>query len=148
MTDHLRGMSLIEQIRADREAGTPGPWSGHNMIHADRGNQMTPDEICTYVANSVRMGDLSRFLFVSGKHEDGGDCDVCHTGNGPRGPANTRRIARVPDMETALLAVADLADDDLLEQMIGDIFHVGGSVRDAAEHISDALSKALAATHD
>jgi hypothetical protein len=103
-------MNLIDQIKADREEGTPGPWNACNMVHADRGNQMTPDEIGEYVANSVRMGDMSRFLFVSGKHTDGGDCDVCHTGNGPRGTANTRRIARVPDMEAALLAAAELAD--------------------------------------
>lgn len=139
-------MNLIDQIKSDREAGTPGPWSGHNMIHADRGTQMTPDEIGLYVAHSVRIGDPSRFLFVSGKHADGGDCDVCHTGNGPRGPANTRRIARVPDMEAALLSAAELADDDLLEQMISDIMHVGGSVRDAAEYISAALKNALAGT--
>lgn len=101
-------MNLIDQIKADREAGTPGPWKPCNMVHADRGDQMTPEEIGEYVANSVRMGDLSRFLFVSGKHSDGGDCDVCHTGNGPRGPANTRRIARVPDMEAALLAAEGL----------------------------------------
>ena len=94
----------IEQIKADREAGTPGPWSGHNMVHADRGDQMTPEEIGEYVANSVRMGDQNRFLFVSGKHDDGGDCDVCHTGNGPRGAANTRRIARVPELEAAVIA--------------------------------------------
>lgn len=103
-------MSLIDDIKRDREAGTPGPWSGHNMVHADRGDQMTPEEVGEYVANSVRMGESSRFLFVSGKHEDGGCCDVCHTGNGPRGPANTRRIARVPDMEAALLAAVELAD--------------------------------------
>ncbi|MAY32823.1 MAG: hypothetical protein CMM86_09485 [Rhodovulum sp.] len=97
---------LLEQIKADREAGTRGPWGAHNMVHADRGNQMTPEEIGEYVANSVRIGDPNRFLFVSGKHEDGGDCDVCHTGNGPKGPANTRRIARVPDMETRIISDA------------------------------------------
>ncbi len=103
-------MSLIDDIKRDREAGTPGPWSGHNMVHADGQRPMTAEEIGEYVMNSVKMGDPNRFLFVSGKHDDGGACDICHTGNGPRGPANTRRIARVPDMEAALLAAEELAD--------------------------------------
>ncbi|WP_233270448.1 hypothetical protein [Chachezhania sediminis] len=102
-------MGMIDDIKRDREAGTPGPWTGHNMVHAD-GRAMTPDEIGEYVCNSVKMGEPNKFLFVIGKHADGGDCDVCHTGNGPRGAANTARIARVPDMEAALLAAADLAD--------------------------------------
>lgn len=103
-------MSLIDDIKRDREAGTKGPWSGHNMVHADGQRPMTAEEIGEYVMNSVKMGDPNRFLFVSGKHDDGGDCDICHTGNGPRGPANTRRIARVPDMEAALLAAEELAE--------------------------------------
>lgn len=101
-------MNMIEQIKADREAGTPGPWSGHNMVGAG-GKPLTPDEIGEYVCNSVKMGKEGQFLFVGGKHEDGGDCDICHTGNGPRGAANTARIARVPDMEAALIAADELA---------------------------------------
>ena len=100
---------MIDDIKRDREAGTQGPWSGHNMVH-EEGRAMTPEEIGEYVANSVKMGAEGRFLFVSGKHADGGDCDVCHTGNGPRGMANTARIARVPDMEAALIAAEGLAD--------------------------------------
>lgn len=96
-------MNMIEQIKAALEAGTPGPWSGHNMVGAG-GKPLTPDEIGEYVCNSVKMGKEGQFLFVGGKHEDGGDCDICHTGNGPRGAANTARIARVPDMEAALIA--------------------------------------------
>ena len=100
----------IEQMRKDMEAGTQGNFTGHNMVHADRGDQMTPHEIGEYVANSVRMGDLSRFLFISGKHDDGGDCDVCHIGNGPHGPANARRIARLPQLEREYLALREAAD--------------------------------------
>lgn len=98
---------LLEQIKADRDTGTPGPWSAFNMTHEDRGDQMTPDEVGEYVANSVRMGCWPHFLFVGGKHSDGGDCDVCHVGNGPLGPYNARRIARVPEMEDRILADAD-----------------------------------------
>lgn len=96
----------LEQLKRDRDAGTPGPWTGHNMVHAD-GRPMTPEEIGEYVCNSVKMGEAGRFLFVGGKHEDGGDCDICHTGNGPRGFANTARIARVPDLEAMVLEQAD-----------------------------------------
>lgn len=100
-------MSLIDDIRKDREAGTPGPWLGHNMVNSD-GRPMTPDEIGEYVCNSVKMGKPDRFLFVGAKHSDGGDCDICHTGNGPKGESNTRRIARVPEMEAALIAADEL----------------------------------------
>lgn len=92
-------MTLEELLKA----ATPGPWVGHNMIHADEGRQMTPEEIGEYVCNSVKMGSLDRFLFVSGKHDDGEDADVCHTGNGPRGPANTALIALAPTLAAALV---------------------------------------------
>lgn len=100
--DPKEALSLVERLTGY----TPGPWSGHNMVH-EEGRQMTPVEIGEYVCNSVKMGDLSRFLFVSGKHDDGGDCDVCHTGNGPRGPANTALIAAAPDLHAALTAALD-----------------------------------------
>ncbi len=124
-------MSMIEDIKRDRDAGTPGPWSGHNMTH-EEGRAMTPEEIGEYVANSVKMGEEGRFLFVSAKHADGGDCDVCHTGNGPRGMANTARIARVPDMEAALIAADELARR-VQEQ------------RDGVPMRTDYITKALAA---
>lgn len=94
--------ALVERL----DGYTPGPWSGHNMVH-DEGRQMTPEELGEYVCNSVKMGDLSRFLFVSGKHDDGGDCDVCLTGNGPRGFANTALIAAAPDLRDHLAAALD-----------------------------------------
>lgn len=101
-------MSLIERIKQARKQGTPGPWTVNNMVHAD-GRPMTAEEIGEYVTNSVKMGDPERFLFVSGKHDDGGDCDICHVGNGPRGQANAARISYVPEMEAALLVAEELA---------------------------------------
>ena len=102
-------MSIFDEIKCDIKNGTPGPWLGCNMVH-DEGRPMTPEEIGEYVCNSVKMGEEGRFLFVSGKHDDGGVCDICHTGNGPKGMANTARIARVPDLERIALAAKDLAD--------------------------------------
>lgn len=84
---------------------TPGPWAGFNMVHADQGRAMTPDEIGEYVCNSVKLGDPSRFLFVSGTQADGVDVDVCHTGNGPRGPANTALVALAPTLAAEVIAL-------------------------------------------
>ena len=114
-------MNMIEQIKADREAGTPGPWSGYNMVGAG-GKPLTPDEIGEYVCNSVKIGKEGQFLFVGGKHEDGGDCDICHTGNGPRGAANTARIARVPTLEQSILdahaALLYLSDESKFDKSV------------------------------
>lgn len=86
MTDRIDTAKEREKLAA-LEGHTPGPWFGYNMVHADTGKQMTPEELGEYVRNAVQSpeGNPDRFLFVSGKHEDGGDADVCHTGNGPRG---------------------------------------------------------------
>jgi len=92
---------------AERLGGyTSPPWTGHNMVGED-GNQMTPEELGEYVTNSVKMGSPDRFLFVSAKHDDGDDCDICLTGNGPRGPQNTALIAAAPDLHAALTAALD-----------------------------------------
>lgn len=96
-----------DAIRKLLDEATPGPWTGHNMVHADNGRPMTPEEIGEYVCNSVKIGAVDRFLFVGGKHDDGGDCDVCHTGNGPRGPANTALIAAAPDLAAEVLRLLD-----------------------------------------
>jgi len=101
-------MTIFNEIERDAKAGTQGDWTGFNMTC--EGRTMTPEEIGEYVRNSVKMGDLSKFLFVSSTHDDGGDCDICHTGNGPKGEANTRRIANVPRYERAIMAAKELAD--------------------------------------
>jgi len=93
---------LLARARAALEGTTPGPWLPHNMVH--EGRQMTPDELGEYVCNSAKLGSPDRFFFVAGKHDDGSDADVCLTGNGPRGFANTRLIASAPSV------IADMAD--------------------------------------
>jgi hypothetical protein len=98
-----------DELKKLVETATPGPWTGHKMIHQDHGGPMTPEEIGEYVCNSVKLGDPSRFLFVSGKHADGRSCDVCHTGNGPRGPYNTALIAAAPDLAREVIALREAA---------------------------------------
>lgn len=81
----------LAEIRALAEAATPGDWMACNMVHAERGDQMTPEEIGEYVTNSVKLGDPDRFLFITTSGEIAPD--ICHIGNGPAGPANAAFIA-------------------------------------------------------
>ena len=81
---------------------TPGPWTGWNMIHADTGIPMTPDEIGEMVKNNVLQsikdgGSAERFMFVSGETPFG-PADMCHVGNGPNCLRNTALIAAAPDL--------------------------------------------------
>jgi len=81
---------------------TPGPWTGWNMIHADTGIPMTPDEIGEMVKNNVLQsikdgGSADRFMFVSGETPVG-PADMCHVGNGPNCLRNTALIAAAPDL--------------------------------------------------
>ena len=81
---------------------TPGPWTGRNMIHADTGIPMTPDEIGEMVKNNVLQsikdgGSAKRFMFVSGETPVG-PADMCHVGNGPNCLRNTALIAAAPDL--------------------------------------------------
>jgi hypothetical protein len=82
-------MSMIDDIKRDREDGTPGPWvSGH---YDDIGDEV---EIQTY----------------EGEYVASIDCDGAFEGNIAECIyANARRIARVPDMEAALFAADELA---------------------------------------
>jgi hypothetical protein len=91
---------------------TPGPWFAHNMVH-EGGRPMTPKEIGEYVCNSVKMGAADRFLFISGKHDDGGDADICHVGNGPRGPYNARLISAAPDLLAKLVEIREWMDPEM-----------------------------------
>lgn len=70
-------MNLIEQIKADREAGTPGPWR--------RGQDGNP-RVYGPDGSGIHSGLL-----------------MSEAGDVFKGPANARRIARVPDIEAALL---------------------------------------------
>lgn len=76
--------NLLDQIKADREAGTPGPWAweGGEMVCAD-------GKVIDHVS-------YEGMWFA--RYDEAEDA------------ANARRIARVPDMETALLAAGELAD--------------------------------------
>ena len=100
-----------EQLKDLLDKVTPGGWTGHNMVHSETGKQMTPEEIGEYVCRSVGMGDHSRFLFVSGKHDDGDDCDICLTGNGPRGPFNTALIALAPTLAAEVVRLRGLLNN-------------------------------------
>ena len=93
---------------------TKAPWVPHNMTH-EEGRPMTAEEIGEYVTNSVKMGETGRFLFISAKHDDGGNCDVCHIGNGPHGPYNANLIAAAPDMYEALRWFVCLVDDGIIK---------------------------------
>jgi len=47
---------------------TPGPWEAFNMVHADHGGQMTPEEVGEYVTNAIKVNsECSDFLFVSAR---------------------------------------------------------------------------------
>lgn len=70
-------MSLIDDIKRDREAGTPGPW--RVVDDTEVYGPEFPDHHDTKLADWVHLSD-------------------------------TRRIARVPDMEAALLAAEELAE--------------------------------------
>ena len=83
-------MTLMEGIRADREAGTPGPWRIGNH-------------------------DPKRGIWVGGSNENGGAVLPYlwfgHTINFPNEyEANARRIARVPELEAIALAADELEE--------------------------------------
>ena len=97
-------MSLIDDIKRDREAGTQGPWEWDKP-------EYWPDwdEREGYLGG-VYHGDGSVILF--------GDNTTYYPCEGkPPSEHDARRIARVPDMEAALLAADALADlvSELLE---------------------------------
>ena len=129
-------MTIFNEIERDAKNGTPGDWTGHNMTHED--GRMTPEEIGEYVCNAVKKGDPGKFLFVSGQHDDGGDCDICHTGNGPKGEANTRRIANVPRYERAIMAAKELAEAVTHEREM--VCQDMGLQSDATNAVEDALA--------
>ena len=79
-------MNLADEIRKDREAGTPGHFDA-----SDPGDYGDYDGNCV-----VLLGDDRRRVVVLG-----GDAEAV---------ADARRFARVPDMEAVLLAAEELAD--------------------------------------
>ena len=103
---------LAEKLDALIESATPGPWMAANMVHAERGDRMTPEELGEYVANNVKRsrneGGSDDFLFVTTAEDD--VPDICHVGNGPVGPYNARMIALAPLLAAVAREVPDLID--------------------------------------
>jgi hypothetical protein len=72
---------LIERIKADREAGTPGPWVGGDDPD---GEICTGDDVCAWIC-CVNYDDTTN----------------------AQASSDARRISHVPDMEARILADAD-----------------------------------------
>jgi rubrerythrin len=90
-------MSLIDQIKADREAGTPGPWA-----YEAHGDTMQYGVGVCHALSDIEMafplsGQVDSDVMVTDP--------VCVEVNCQ---TNARRIARVPDMEAALLAAVEM----------------------------------------
>lgn len=92
--------SRENQIRLRLDAATPEPWKAYRMVHDERGDALTPEEIGEYVTNTVRKSAIlsgsTDFLFISAEKSDG-PADVCHVGNGPASPANADFIQHAKD---------------------------------------------------
>lgn len=86
-------MSMIEDIKRDREAGTPGPW-GNGRTGEEQRLILSRGGKGRYVCN-VQIFQTPRHMGLW--EEDSRE-------------ANARRIARVPELEAALLAAEELAD--------------------------------------
>jgi len=109
MTDE----ELSKLDKLEREA-TPGPWASANMVTGDPAGSPTPKEIGEYVENSVikskKESGRDAFLFVWAEHVDGGHMDIALTGNGPRGPWNTKLIAALRNHARELIDAAKSRD--------------------------------------
>lgn len=98
------GADLFDTQEVFMSKHTSGNWRAFNMVHAERGDAMTPEEIGEYVKNSVIKsiesgGSKDRFLFISTDEQD--SPDICLIGNGPDGPANAVLIASAPEVLAA-----------------------------------------------
>lgn len=109
---------------------TQGPWHAFNMVGED-GQPMTAEQLGEYVKNSVLKsiedgGASDRFLFIS---TGDGDPDICHVGNGPRGPFNAALIAAAPDLlEVLKSAEVALAAELAMREAAGDVNDAGYEV--------------------
>lgn len=94
-------MSLIDDIKRDREAGTPGRWVSPYELY-DNGWELETGGENTYVGIGPKCAGQSKppVAITAVESAFGRDAVV---------DANARRIARVPDMEAALLAADRLA---------------------------------------
>lgn len=123
---------------------TQGKWQAFNMVHADRGDALTPQEIGEYVKNSVLKsiengGAVDRFLFVS--TDEQGSPDICLVGNGPDGPANAVLIAAAPE----LLAILDELEGEFDRQVYDERRNEGFDAPDDREYGVNITAKQLRA---
>lgn len=111
-------MSWIDAMKRDREAGTPGPWSYDEVegeiFHDD--SDVMPWVACV---NASETGD-SQFT------------------------ADTRRIARVPDMEAAVLAAVELIN--AVEQERNMVCQDYGKQAECASRVDAAIAAFRLAT--
>lgn len=87
-------MTLIDEIKRDREFGSPGDWTLEILTSSDpNGDEWETDvEVLSASGTHIHSHDLG--------YSDETDARI---------KADTRRIARVPDMEAALMAADELA---------------------------------------
>ena len=131
-----RSKTLIDDIRKDAEAGTPGPWR-------------------------IGSHDPKRGIWVGGSNEGGGSglpyLWFGHTINFPDDyEANAARIARVPEMEAALIAADALAEaleaaysfifDEYYEPNRDDGECLPNHARDTVDKITSAIAAYRKAT--
>ena len=137
-TDHARALEVLGKI-------TPGRWLAANMVHAERGDRMTPEELGEYVANSVKRsraeGGTDDFLFITTPGDD--VPDICHVGNGPTGPHNARAIAVTPQFVALFAAAA--RRKTILDKMFARAMRKNA---DVADEDTAELSKELDASED
>ena len=109
MADQTEQEPMLSIIQNRVERASQGKWTACRMTHAERGGDLTPEELGEYVMNSVRKSaeasGSSTFLFISVEKADGQPADVCHVGNGPTSPQNADFIQHAPDDVRYLLAL-------------------------------------------
>lgn len=140
MMERAETEPTIDAIRARLHAATPWPWAAYQMVHDERGDHLTADEIGEYVKNSVvksagESGSMG-FLFVSA-NKPSGPADVCHVGNGPTSPANADFIANAPeDIATLLRAVDRLTQER--DQWQTAHTRLREALKNVVEHVCDS----------
>ena len=111
---------LIDDIKSDRDLGTPGPWD-------NKGEHTADTEFGVFAG-------AGRSICSTGGYSDG------LAGTYFENCCNATRIARVPAMEEALLAAVDVVDE--LEH----IMHMHTLTYDSATDAIIAFRKALEPT--
>lgn len=124
-------MSMIDDIKRDREAGTPGPWlhGGFSGVHAYG--------ICDTMDCSV-LGRIA-----TAEITDRTDRDGRHWSTSGNSETNARRIARLPDLEAKYIALKEAADE-LAESMSHErnmVCQDIGMQLDASSRVDAALAR-------